>query len=128
MAMKVQGTRSIGSISVSLLLFASIYVIIFNSSHAEAAEQAPDIPAAGNMGSDEVLTASGSNRFAVWSDSTPGNDEILFRRSTDNGATWKAVSNLSDNTGASDNQRLAVSGDSVYSVWHDLTPGNHDHK
>jgi Neuraminidase (sialidase) len=65
----------------------------------------------------ELVAASGSNRFVVWQDDTPGNNEILFRRSTDNGATWKPVVNLSSNPGSSHDAQIAVSGSRVYVVW-----------
>lgn len=67
--------------------------------------------------SSDVSAASGSNRFVVWQDGTPGNYDVLFRRSTDNGATWKAVVNLSNNPGNSLDPQLVVSGSKVYIVW-----------
>jgi hypothetical protein len=67
--------------------------------------------------SSDVSAASGSNRFVVWQDGTPGNSDIFFRRSTDNGATWKSIVNLSKNPGNSISPQIAVSGSNVYVVW-----------
>jgi hypothetical protein len=69
--MKACNFRIIGSISFSALLISSLYVIAN-----------PGAASATNTDADEVGEASGSNRFVVWSDATPGNFEIFFRRST----------------------------------------------
>ena len=46
------------------------------------------------------ITASGNNVYVVWSDSTTGNADIFFKRSTDGGATFSSPSiNLSNNAG-----------------------------
>ncbi|HEV8386821.1 MAG TPA: sialidase family protein [Nitrososphaera sp.] len=108
--MKARCFRSIGSISLSALLIASTFVML-NSS-------------AGATEPGEVSAASGANRFVVWSDSNPGNYEIFFRRSTDNGATWQAIKNLSDNPGQSSVPEIAVSGSNVYVVWLQLDAGS----
>ncbi len=92
------------------LLLSSFMVIIGGMSHVEAQENS----------SSEVGAASGSNRFVIWSDETFGSRDILFRRSTDNGATWKAVVNLSNNPGVSSDPQIAVSGSNVYVIWTQL--------
>jgi len=61
--------------------------------------------------------ASGSNRFIVWQDDTAGNNEILLKRSVNNGGTWGSAVNLSTNTGDSYNPEIVVSGSNVYVVW-----------
>jgi BNR repeat protein len=98
--------RKSTSILLSALLITTLFVIA-NSSVSHASSTSPD----------EVDAVSGSNRFVVWSDKTPGNWEIFFRRSTDNGATWKPIVNLSNNPGSSRNPGIAVSGSNVYLVW-----------
>ncbi|MFC2155425.1 IPT/TIG domain-containing protein [Acidobacteriota bacterium] len=52
-------------------------------------------------------------------------DEIYFRRSTNNGATWGAAVNVSNTAAHSRNGRMAVDsiGD-INLVWNDDTPGN----
>lgn len=108
------------------LLVATIFVVTGNSSAntSYAAEQVrePDrtaAPQSNSAASDpgQVIIASGSNRFAVWQDNTPGNYDIFFRRSTDNGATWQPTVNLSNNAGPSIDPQITVSGANVYIVW-----------
>ena len=64
-----------------------------------------------------VIANSGSSRYVAWTDYTTGNGEILFRRSTDNGATWKATVNLTNNPGHSINVAITASGSNVYVTW-----------
>ncbi|MGH9978610.1 MAG: hypothetical protein ACRD8Z_22675 [Nitrososphaeraceae archaeon] len=44
----------------------------------------------------------------VWSDNTPGNNEILYKRSTDGGATFGATINLSNSAGESRDPAIAA--------------------
>ncbi len=83
-----------------------------NLSVTHAVQAAPNIAIAGN------------NVYAVWRDSGAGNGDLFYRRSTDNGVTFGATTNLSDNNRASQSARLIASGNFVYLLWHDLTPGN----
>jgi len=71
-----------------------------------------------------VVTVRNSKVYVAWSDDTPGNEEIYFRRSLDGGATWKTAKRLTNNAGDSTAPALAVSGSSVYAAWSDNTPGN----
>jgi len=64
--------------------------------------------------------------YAVWSDTTGGTSrsfDILFKKSTDGGATFGPVTNISTNAGTSLTPRIAVSGNSVYVIWSDTTGG-----
>jgi Neuraminidase (sialidase) len=63
----------------------------------------------------------------VWTQLNPDEtlSDIFFRRSTDNGATWKFFKNLSS-TGGAESPQMAVSASNVYVVWTDDTPGNND--
>jgi hypothetical protein len=72
------------------------------------------------------IAVSGSNVYVVWEDNTLGNYDVFFRTSSDSGATWSSVQNLSDNSGYSFDPKIAVSGSNVYVVWYDDTPGNFD--
>jgi predicted neuraminidase len=69
------------------------------------------------------VAASGSNVYVVWADETSDNFEILLKRSTDNGATWEEVQNISNNGGDSFSPEIAVSGSHVYIVWRDNSTG-----
>jgi hypothetical protein len=63
------------------------------------------------------LSAYGSSVYAVWADNTPGNREVFFAGSVDNGTSFENARNLSNNTSNSHNQEMAAFGDNVYVVW-----------
>jgi len=81
-----------------------------------------------NAGSsnDPAIAADGANIYVVWHDTTPGNAEIHFLRSTDRGATWKNPVRLTNNSGGSFYPAVAADGANLYVVWHDTTPGNRE--
>jgi hypothetical protein len=80
------------------------------------------------------LEATGSNVYLVWSDRPFETacdvnvlcNDILFLRSTDNGAHFGSIKNLSNNDGNSSNPEMDLHGSNVYIVWQDNTPGNFD--
>jgi hypothetical protein len=60
-------------------------------------------------------------------DNTPGNSDILYRRSLDGGNTFlNSIENLSNNAGLSTGRGMAAKGNNVYVVWQDTSPGNDD--
>jgi hypothetical protein len=65
------------------------------------------------------LSAFGSNVYALWADNTPGNREVLFAKSTDNGTSFEDARNLSNNTFDSHNHEMAAFADRIYVVWAD---------
>jgi hypothetical protein len=63
----------------------------------------------------------------VWWDSTPGNAEISYRKSTDGGAAWTTITRLTWSAGSS--YGPAVAGDylgNLHMVWYDNSPGNYE--
>ena len=61
----------------------------------------------------------------VWTDLTPGNWEIYYKKGTGGGAAWTAIQRLSWTPGDSYQPDIAVDGSgNLYLVWHDYTPGN----
>jgi hypothetical protein len=67
---------------------------------------------------------AGGNVHVAWQDTTPGNREIFFSRSTDSGATFAASQNLSNNAGSSTiTEIVADKNGSLNVVWQDTTPG-----
>ena len=80
----------------------------------------------GDTSGDPQVAVQGDNVYIVWSDDTPGNNDILFAISTDNGQTFSEPDNISDNDGSSFQPQIAVQGDNVYIVWSDDTPSNRD--
>jgi hypothetical protein len=71
------------------------------------------------------IAVSGSNVYVVWSDSSTGNGDIYYKKSTDGGDNFGAKKNLSKNAGNSLTPQIAVSGSNVYVVWMDNSPGNY---
>jgi len=70
---------------------------------------------------------SANGVYVVWKDDTSGNNEILFRNSTDNGVSWVARERLTWNTGWSSAPALVFdSGGALHLVWNDNTPGNYE--
>src|SRR5207245_1282412 len=86
-----------------------------------------------NLGPDGIADNSddSNNVYLAWTDNTLGNKEIFFRKSTDNGANFNPPPtdlpvNLSNNSGDSMLPTMGASGDAVFVVWADTTPGNFD--
>jgi hypothetical protein len=67
------------------------------------------------------VSASGSNVYVAWEDreTASSDSDIFFRRSTDSGASWKSIVNLSNSDGESRVPLLAATGNNVYLVWED---------
>ena len=70
------------------------------------------------------IAVDGSNIGVVWSNNTPGNYEIYFKRSDDGGTTWTPNKRLTNNAGTSAGTDIAVDGSNIYVVRQDNTPGN----
>ena len=71
-----------------------------------------------------AIAVDGPNIYVVWTDDTPGNEEIYFKKSVDGGVTWTTDKRLTTNTGDSYAPAIAVGGSNIYVVWTDVTPGN----
>jgi len=71
-----------------------------------------------------TVAVNGANIYMAWSDSTPGNSQIYFRKSTNGGASWQSAKRLSNTTGKSINPAIAVKDEKVYIVWSDSTSGD----
>jgi hypothetical protein len=72
-----------------------------------------------------IAIDSNDTIHVVWSDDTPGHDEVYYKQSADGGATWTPAKRLTWNSGASRSPFLAIdSGNTIHVVWHDDTPGN----
>jgi len=70
------------------------------------------------------IAVSGSNVYVTWEDLTSGSGDTFFVRSTDNGATFGSIVNLSNNAGSSITPQIAVQSNNVYVTWDDFTTGN----
>lgn len=72
------------------------------------------------------IAVEGQNIYVVWTDSTPGDGEIYFKKSADGGASWTTNKRLTNNEGFSFAPSIAVDGQNIYVVWTDDTPGNYE--
>ena len=73
----------------------------------------------------QIAVSGNNNVYVTWiDDTTPnGNADIFFAVSNNNGTSFGAPINLSNNTGFSNNLQIATSGNNnVYVTWSDNTP------
>lgn len=78
------------------------------------------------MPGDQLLPAiavSGSRVYVAWHEPRNRKIDIRFRRSTDGGATWGPVTQLSTGPRSSAHASIAASGSSVHVVWGDQRDG-----
>jgi hypothetical protein len=113
------------------LLFNSFYNLNYQFTHGIEERSlffGPQFGISANNGTSEnpQIAVEGNNVYVVWQDNTPGNYDIFFTHSSDNGSSFAPVSTLSKNNGTSENPQIAVEGNNVYVVWQDNTPGNSD--
>jgi len=73
-----------------------------------------------------TIAVNGVNVYVAWRDNTPGVSEVYFKRSTDEGATWKIAQQLTNTASEyySSYPALAASGSNVFLVHENDTPGN----
>jgi hypothetical protein len=73
------------------------------------------------------VSSAGNNVYVVWQgDSQSGNQDILMRKSTDNGKTFAKVINVSNDPAGSGNPEIKVNSTSVFVVWDGTTPGSNE--
>ncbi|MEM2140966.1 hypothetical protein [Nitrososphaera sp.] len=70
------------------------------------------------------IFVSATNVYTVWVERLSGNNEVIFKKSTDSGATFGSGINLSNSAGSSQNPQMAVAGNSVYVVWEEDSPND----
>jgi len=70
------------------------------------------------------LALYGQNLHITWEESMSVNEEIFYKNSNDNGATWNANTRLTFDTIGSFYPSIAVSGDNIHIVWYDFRLGN----
>jgi hypothetical protein len=76
----------------------------------------------GHSVSPELAAGSGNNVHIVWFDSTPGNGEIYYKRSTNAGVTWESSRRLTWNSSISTSPTIAVDSSSgVHFAWQDYS-------
>src|SRR6476620_4640343 len=63
------------------------------------------------------IATSGDNVYIAWWTNKTGNNEVMFRASTDNGATFGDKINLSNSTVNSERAEIGTSGKNVFVTW-----------
>jgi len=74
-----------------------------------------------------VIAIDSSNALhVVWSDDTPDNVEVYYRRSTDGGTTWSAVKRLTWTSGSSFRPAIAIDlSNAIHVFWDDDSPDSY---
>lgn len=72
------------------------------------------------------IAAVGKFVHLVWSDTSPGNGEIFYKKNINYGAesSWSTADRLTNNPGASGKPSIDAWGGRVSITWHDNNPGN----
>jgi len=79
----------------------------------------------GSSGYPAIATDLANGVHVVWSDNTPGNDEIFYKGSTDGGTTWSAPTRLTWSSGKSYSQDITSdSNNNIHVAWSDSVAGN----
>jgi hypothetical protein len=69
------------------------------------------------------IATSGDNVYIAWWTNKTGNNEVMFRASTDNGATFGDKINLSNSTVNSERAEIGASGKNVFVTWWETMNG-----
>ena len=117
-----------GRITTGILLLASLFTVSlpYYVQPAEAEFVIKNLSNNHSFSADPQIAVSGNNLYVVWEDFAPGNWDIFFKRSRDDGEKFSSTINLSDNDEESGRPQIAVSGSNVYVVWQDFTLANYD--
>ena len=79
----------------------------------------------GNSCLPALATDLSSRIHVIWEDDSLGNEDIFYKNSTNDGATWTGLIRITWNSGISSWPSIATdSGNGVHVVWNDDTPGN----
>ncbi|MCV0392945.1 MAG: hypothetical protein K5790_06590 [Nitrosopumilus sp.] len=65
------------------------------------------------------MVTSGDDVYLIWRDNTSGSNNILFKKSTNNGTSFASAITLDSGVANSQNPQIAVSGTNVYAAWHE---------
>jgi hypothetical protein len=73
------------------------------------------------------ISASGSNVYVVWQQNVLSKSSILFKKSTNDGASFSSAIKLSNNNENATNPQIAAYGRNVYVVWSDYDNSSSDY-
>jgi len=71
-----------------------------------------------------TIITFGTNILVTWYDFSSGNNEILFSKSTDGGATWSSPVNLSNDATSSEGPSITIGGTNILITWFNNDVGN----
>jgi hypothetical protein len=74
--------------------------------------------------SGKCIAAKGDTLHVVFKDNRDGNNEIYYKRSTNNGSSWGVDTRLTNNSSFSDDPTITVSGNTVSISWRDFRDEN----
>ena len=108
----------------------SNYEVLYKNSTDQGATWSATKRMTWNSGLSEkakVISDSNGNVHIIWTDDTPGQYEIYYKSSTDQGSTWSAPVRLTWNSGSSNNPHFTQStANNIHVVWDDQTTGNRE--
>ena len=104
------------------------YDILFTKSSDGGTTFSTPVNLSNNFGDSGIpqMAVSGNNVFVTWENNGLGDFDVFVAKSTDNGNTFTAPVNVSHDPKQSGAPQIAISGNNVYVVWMDNTPGNYD--
>ncbi|HYY50125.1 MAG TPA: hypothetical protein VE643_04570 [Nitrososphaeraceae archaeon] len=105
---------NMGTLIAAIIVIASVMISLL------PIQQSYSLFGSGGIGgrAGAPIATSGNNVYVSWWSNKTGNDEVMFKASTDGGKTFSNKTNLS-NTPKSDSQdvQIAASGNNVYVTW-----------
>ena len=102
----------------AVILAVALTTTLLTSIQRIAAFLMPVEDIAGQRKAAAPMATSGNNVYVAWWSNKTGNDEVMFKASTDSGKTFSNKMNLS-NSPKSDSQvaQIAAAGSNVYVTW-----------
>ena len=112
---------------LTILGFVGIILIsMATSSFALSFDFDPEINLSENSGdsSESKFTSNGSDVFVVWKDNTSGTNNILFKKSSNDGTSSDSTITIDSGVSNSQSPQISSTNTNVYSVWQEGTsPG-----
>jgi len=71
------------------------------------------------------MSVSGNNVYVTWVAGSQDNQNVFFKKSTDNGATFGNTINLSNMQGMTSNPKIFAMDNNIYVTWHERSSNNY---
>jgi hypothetical protein len=104
------------------------YDVLFTKSADGGSTFSTPVNLSNNLGDSGLpqMTVSENNVYVTWENNGLGNFEVFVAKSNDNGNSFASPVNISKNAAPSGAPQIVGSGNNIYVVWMDRTPGNYD--